>query len=131
MLTGTPGFDDPALLESLTMDACGASREQLERAAAVIKAGGDEIIDLSAWSLAIARKAALGQVTSLPEPAATVNPPERHWDGKEGWRIDTEQYGQLTVESNGMLRSAAGILHPDTARIIAARVKTGEITLQP
>lgn len=131
MLTGTQGFADPVLLDSLTMAAGGASGEQLERAAAVIKAGGDEINNLTGWSLEIARRAAAGQVTSLPQPAAAAEQPARDWEGKEGWRMHTEQYGQLVVEMNGMLRSSVGILHPTTARTIAARVKAGEITLQP
>ena len=131
MLTGIPGFDDPVLLASLTMAATGASTGQLERAVAVIKGAGQEVDNLTNWSLSIAARAAAGQVTSPPDPAARVVPTERDWAGKEGWRIDTEEYGQLVVESNGMLRSEAGILHPSTARTIAARVKTGEITLQP
>ena len=131
MLTGTPGLDDPVLLDSLTMAAGGASGEQLERAAAVIKAGGDEINNLPGWALSIAHKAAAGQVTSLSQPAAAPEKPARDWDGKAGWRMDTEQFGQLVVESNGMLRSSDGILHPAAARTIAARVKSGEITLQP
>lgn len=131
MLTGIPGFDDPVLLASLTMAATGATNGQLERAANVIKGAGPEVNNLTNWALSIASKAASGQVTSLPDPAAMVVPPERYWAGKEGWRMDTEQYGALVVETNGMLRSAAGLLHPSAARTIAARVKTGEIALHP
>ena len=131
MLAGVTGFDDQALLDSLTKAAAGASGDQLERAAAVIKAGGEQIKNPAGWALTIARKAAAGQITSLPEPGATLGRPERHWDGKEGWRIDTEQFGRLTVESNGMLRAESGILHPQDAATIAARVKSGELTLQP
>ena len=131
MLTGIPGFDDPVLLASLTMAATGATNGQLERAAAVIKGAGAEIRNPAAWALSIARQAGAGLVTCPPEPAASSGRPARDWDGKEGWRMDTEQFGQLVVESNGMLRSEAGILHPTAARTIAARVKTGEITLQP
>ena len=131
MLTGIEGFNDPVLLTSLTMAATGASSEQLERAAAVIKGAGREVNNLANWALSIAARAAAGQVTGLPEPAAAVVRPARDWEGKEGWRIDTEEYGQLVVESNGMLRSEVGILHPTAARAVAARVKTGEIKLQP
>jgi uncharacterized protein YdaU (DUF1376 family) len=131
MLAGVAGFDDHALLASLTKAAAGASGEQLERAAAAIKAAGTEIKNPAGWALTIARKAAAGQVTSPAEPAATLCRPGRHWDGKVGWRIDTEQFGQLTVESNGMLRAVSGILHPQDAIAIAARVKSGELTLQP
>lgn len=131
MLAGTPGFDDPVLLALLTTASAGACSGQLERAAAVIKAGGPEVKNLATWSLSMARKAAAGQVTSLPQPDATEEQPTRYWAGKEGRRMYTEQFGQLVVETNGMLRSSTGILHPDAARTVAARVKTGEITLQP
>lgn len=131
MLAGTPGFDDPVLLDSLTMAAAGASGEQLERAAAVIKARGAEIHNPPGWALSIARKAAEGQVTSPPQPSAAPEQPARDWEDKAGWRIDTEQYGPLTVEVNGMLRASTGILHPRAAIIIAARVKSGELTLRP
>lgn len=136
MLADVVGFDDQALLDSLTEAAAGASGEQLERAAAVIKCGGTAIRDRAAWAIKIARLAHAGLVTSLPEPAAAIEQPAiehpaRAWQGKEGWRINTENFGELRVESNGMLRSAAGILHPAAARAIAARVKAGEITLQP
>ena len=131
MLAGISGLDDPVLLASLTMAANGASNEQLERAVAVIKAAGPEVNNLTNWALSIASRAAAGQVTGLPEPAAATDRPERDWEGKEGWRMDTEDYGELTVELGGMLRSAAGILHPAAARAVAERLRSGEITLQP
>lgn len=130
MLTGIRGFDDPVLLASLTMAATGATNGQLERAAAVIKGAGPEVNNLTNWALSIASRAAAGQVTSPQEPVAAVVPTENYWSGKEGRRLDTEQFGELVVETNGILRSAAGILHPFAARTIADQVKNGEITLQ-
>lgn len=131
MLTGISGLNDPVLLASLTMAADGASDEQLERAVAVIKGAGPEVNNLTNWALSIASKAAAGLVTGPPEPAAATDRPERNWEGKEGWRMDTDDYGELTVELGGMLRSAAGILHPADARAVAERLRSGEITLQP
>jgi uncharacterized protein YdaU (DUF1376 family) len=131
MLAKLPGFEDQALVSSLNKAAAGASPDQLERAVAVIKEGGSEIKSLAGWALAIARRASSGQVTSQMPPMRQIERerPERQWDGKAGWRIKTEQFGELTVEINGMLRSTAGILHPSVATGIAALLKSGELTL--
>lgn len=70
MLAELPGFADPALIDSLNRAAQGASADQLARAVEVIRQGGEEIKNREAWVLAIARRAALGQVTIQKLPIA-------------------------------------------------------------
>lgn len=127
LLSGINGFTDQALLASLTKAAAGASHEQLDRAAAVIKDGASQVKNLTAWSIAIAKKAALGLVTSI-DTSSDAPQPHLMWAGKDGWSIQTSDYGKLTVEF-GMLKSDAGILHTVALHAVAAGLKTGEYTL--
>jgi uncharacterized protein YdaU (DUF1376 family) len=128
MLTGFPGFDDSALRASLTLASRGASQQQLDRALMAIKGGACQANDLPAYSVSIAKKAALGLVTAKAEPPTVPQPPL--WFGKNGWSIQTESYGRLDVEFD-RLRSKKGILHPDAVAIIEDALASGVLILQP
>lgn len=126
MLAGTAGFADGALIASLNFVARGASHQQLERAAAAIIAGSHHANDLAAYSLSIAKRAALGLVTEVAVNNTSAEP--LPWIGKNGWSIESAEFGLLAVEF-GSLKSKKGILPPAAAQEIAARLRLNKLTL--